>query len=1121
MSNGFWKYNTCDFVQSWKYLFVAVLLFIMITVPASATTNDYVSSWGMDEGSGSTISDKNVTSNNIGTINGATWNTTGSNGASLSFDGSNDYVNVPTNATLNITNNITIISKVWHNSIKSNEIVYKGSTAGYLLQTWSDGKIYCSIGDGASRQVSSGTTTVSVGEWDYLACTYDGTDLKLYKNKNLVGTLSISTTISVSPNNLTIGGQNNFFDGLIDDTWIYDRALTFDEINETVDGQQAGATPIITSYAHNSSYGNTTSPVAYINNATMFNVTANQTITTWTWLIDGADQNNNADTINLSFSGYENTNVSVYGTNTNGSTNMVSWLVRVMPVPYISETTVSVSDSDPSISASTGSFAVYGGIDIAGLYISLNNESLIRYLGNKDWVVLNYSLKGLYNGRYIFNSTTINTLYFSENIIGVYDDHWVYEVSNITYSGCWNLSTYSINTTCTIQEVQPLSLKLSNPITTLDGTSYKYIYRLLFSHEKVDVTNISDVSFSNSTNGLLLSDFHDGYIKNLYFENMTHQHFECVNCTNMSISNITVINGGDYMNPSTAGVGVLLKGVDANYSKTGGHDNRISDVYIDGSMWSSIDATGSEYNSIFENISINHSGHNGIDLHGQWNFTVRNATVSNSVAENLLISDSGVFTANGSCAYWYNESTVSEYGAKTCTHDIYIIDYTSINATGAAITAYATANLSVTNLTSDYNGGGIFMKNVLNATFLNVSVKNSTGQNIYLTYFDPPGDDPIEDIGCDDCSIIDSNISGTSFLVRTANTKIINSIIGAVSYNAGNTAEYSDNYYADINVTDINGNAISGAVVSFSPNISIRNQSDNAVNGWGKDRTDYITEENGHTSLPSQNRSNSPVLAWMYQNYTGSESNTQNINWTVSVSKNGYTENNTIIISPNPSWYRSNTNTYQNTTTIILSESTTEPKPNITQWWNDINGFNQTALSLNAGNSVNFNVTVNQTVDNISWSDNGVEQQNTSDITYSQSFPSVGEHNITAQAFNANGSSTIIYTVVTVVSGGGGGGTTYDWLDGIVTDNASSPISGATVTTSQGTQTTNGLGYYSFGYSFVEGNQYWVNVSKAGYQGNNTYINFTQDHMVWNATMNVSESGSVVHHNNKIIMVIY
>jgi hypothetical protein len=68
--------------------------------------------------------------------------------------------------------------------------------------------------------------------WTHLAMTYDGTRIRLYVNARLVSTTLQSGPIARSRNPLLIGNDlcGNWFDGLIDEVRVYDRALSGPEI---------------------------------------------------------------------------------------------------------------------------------------------------------------------------------------------------------------------------------------------------------------------------------------------------------------------------------------------------------------------------------------------------------------------------------------------------------------------------------------------------------------------------------------------------------------------------------------------------------------------------------------------------------------------------------------------------------------------------------------------------------------------------------------------------------------------------------------------------------------------------------------------------------------------------
>lgn len=88
-------------------------------------------------------------------------------------------------------------------------------------------------------------------------------------------------------------------------------------------GASRGA-PDITAY-NNSVSGTTLYPHQQPSTNIIFNATANESITTWTWLKDGTNVSNNNPTYTTQWTGPGQKNITVYGTNANGTTESVSW----------------------------------------------------------------------------------------------------------------------------------------------------------------------------------------------------------------------------------------------------------------------------------------------------------------------------------------------------------------------------------------------------------------------------------------------------------------------------------------------------------------------------------------------------------------------------------------------------------------------------------------------------------------------------------------------------------------------------------------------------------------------------------------------------------------------------
>jgi hypothetical protein len=76
-----------------------------------------------------------------------------------------------------------------------------------------------------------------------LAATYDGATLRLYVNGTLASSLARSGSINTSNSPLRLGGNSiwgEWFNGLIDEVRIYNRALTQPEIQSDMNTPVAG-----------------------------------------------------------------------------------------------------------------------------------------------------------------------------------------------------------------------------------------------------------------------------------------------------------------------------------------------------------------------------------------------------------------------------------------------------------------------------------------------------------------------------------------------------------------------------------------------------------------------------------------------------------------------------------------------------------------------------------------------------------------------------------------------------------------------------------------------------------------------------------------------------------------
>jgi hypothetical protein len=211
---------------------------VTVTVSVQATSRTgLVGEYSFNQGSGTTLTDTSGNHNN-GTITNGTWAPGQFGGNALSFNGQNTWVTIPNSSSLNLTSAMTLEAWVKPTTFTgASSIIMKEQPGGlvYALYAASDGPAppttVVDVG-GVDTQVSSAAGLPS-GTWSYLSATYDGTVLKLYVNGTLVSSLGLTGALATSSGVLRIGGDSiwgEFFNGLIDDVRVYNRALNQGEI---------------------------------------------------------------------------------------------------------------------------------------------------------------------------------------------------------------------------------------------------------------------------------------------------------------------------------------------------------------------------------------------------------------------------------------------------------------------------------------------------------------------------------------------------------------------------------------------------------------------------------------------------------------------------------------------------------------------------------------------------------------------------------------------------------------------------------------------------------------------------------------------------------------------------
>jgi hypothetical protein len=216
------------------------------TLPSYVPANGLVGWWPFN----GNANDESGNNNN-GTVNGATLTADrfGNVGKAYSFDGVSKNINIPNSASFQFNGGISV--SVW---IKSNNlpapvsyVLSKGSDGGtgssnsWMVVSYPNGRTSLDIhGTSGSIEAYVGDTLIN-NEWTNFTFTYNGSLGRAYKNGSHVSTFSTNASIFSNSSDLKIGRRYNsglpyFFDGIIDDIAIYNRALTQQEITGLYQG---------------------------------------------------------------------------------------------------------------------------------------------------------------------------------------------------------------------------------------------------------------------------------------------------------------------------------------------------------------------------------------------------------------------------------------------------------------------------------------------------------------------------------------------------------------------------------------------------------------------------------------------------------------------------------------------------------------------------------------------------------------------------------------------------------------------------------------------------------------------------------------------------------------------
>jgi len=230
-------------------------------------TDGLVSYWSFEEQTGNTLYDVWTDNSNDGTFtNGVTgnWTASGKYGGAWTGDGVDDYVNCGNDASLIITGNSNRSGEAWiklnsytnYNTIFS----YGVTTSSHMIQLhtlpWT-GKLSLAL----YANDHNSNTVIPLNTWTHIAYNLYGTTTELYVNGDLVSIKTNHTAINTLSSNFFIGTRTYptgtmYFNGYIDEVRIYNRALSNDEINQSMNNYHKGNAFLQTALLVDAGYGN-------------------------------------------------------------------------------------------------------------------------------------------------------------------------------------------------------------------------------------------------------------------------------------------------------------------------------------------------------------------------------------------------------------------------------------------------------------------------------------------------------------------------------------------------------------------------------------------------------------------------------------------------------------------------------------------------------------------------------------------------------------------------------------------------------------------------------------------------------------------------------------------------
>ena len=249
----------------------------IVTIQDDDSLQGIVGHWRLDETSiGQSVVDSSGLGNNglhqnLNSPFGPTADTpdvSSTNTRGLSLDGVDDYVSIPSDSTLNLSGGFT--QSVWIKPQIDDQAYHgvlgyqPGSTAQRAPGIWvfEQTKIHAGFGDGTNWNSFITGDVLTQNQWNHVATSFDGTTYRVFANGvNVYSTSDFAGLQPFATTQIDIGRIDNYFEGVIDDVRIYNRALSPLEVSLLIDGATVPPIPTSGEFIASSLYNGFDTPI--------------------------------------------------------------------------------------------------------------------------------------------------------------------------------------------------------------------------------------------------------------------------------------------------------------------------------------------------------------------------------------------------------------------------------------------------------------------------------------------------------------------------------------------------------------------------------------------------------------------------------------------------------------------------------------------------------------------------------------------------------------------------------------------------------------------------------------------------------------------------------------------